>query len=86
MQRISNLVEPLNAWQCRTTELDELLLQQQQEQPATVSGSSNGACRPATAVPSFRLLVLATTSRPKALDDGLAPRLGANGCLLAVSG
>ncbi|KAG2434427.1 hypothetical protein HYH02_012257 [Chlamydomonas schloesseri] len=65
--------------------LDELLLQQQQERPATLGGSSNGACRPATGAPSFRLLVLATTSRPKVLDDGLALRLGANGCLLAAA-
>ncbi|KAG2423940.1 hypothetical protein HXX76_014881 [Chlamydomonas incerta] len=63
--------------------LDELLLQNQLQSAA--AGSSNGAgpsgC--GAAAHTFRLLVLATTSRPEALDEGLAARLGASACLLA---
>ncbi len=67
--------------------LDEL---QQQQQPTAASGGSKGAgaTAPASApdaAPAFRLLVLVTTSRPEALDEGLAARLGASSCLLTVS-
>lgn len=67
--------------------MDALLLQHQQ-QPAA-AGSRNSAAPSGSsssiAAPTFRVLVLATTSRPEQLDDAMTARLGASDCLLAVS-